>query len=45
MLGEGVSELVVGESSRKGGEFAPELEERAARRRARVSGVGGSRGL
>lgn len=43
ILGEGVCESEVGESSRKDGDLA--LEERAARRRARLSGDSGSRGL
>lgn len=42
---EEASESVIGESSRKGGEFTSQPEDRAASRRARESGDSGSRGL
>lgn len=45
VLGEEVSESVIVESSRKGGEFASKPEDRAASRRARESDDSGSRGL
>lgn len=45
ILGEEVSESVIVDASRKGGEFASKPEDRAASRLARESGDSGSRGL